>query len=205
MSISTDILYVNKSNNQNHPEVLVFMEPVSADLKAHSTAWQIIRNIGYNCWHGFTYTLDTKVAVTWDHGKSGTFPIDVVNGKKYTFSEGATGYTLENSGSIDASNEFDVINKVNEVGGVSVVAYKDGNPIATKEVVARNSKAEFVIHPKLYLGVSSEYEVGQVVDSAVMSEEFTKIDLEGLKSVTVELHGSAQEGYTFTTSSVPAG
>lgn len=203
MSINTEILYVNKSNNQSSPEILVFMEPISADLKAYSTAWQVIKNIGYNCWHGFTYTLDTKVAVTWDHGKSGTFPTMVENGKKYTFSKGPTGYTLENSGSIEANNEFDVINKAQEPNGVSVVAYKDNSPIATKAVVARNSKAEFVIHPKIYLGVSSEYEVGEVIDSEVISEDFTMINLEGLKSVTVELHGNPDQGYTFTSIPVP--
>ena len=200
MATDIDILYVNKASNDNNPTVLVFMEPTESNLAAHSTAWQVIDNIGFDAWHKFTYTLDTSVIASWDSGSSGTFPVPTTNGKSYALKNTPGGFSLVEHGAISADNEFDVLNRVSTDGGISVTAFKDGKPIATKQEVAKGQKAEFVFHPKLYFGVSSEYELGDAVDSAVMSEEFTPIPLEGLSRLTVTLTGSAETGYRFTTS-----
>ena len=200
MATNVDILYINESNNQSNPTVLVFMEPTESDLAAKSTAWQVIDNIGHNSWHRFTYTLDTSVIATWDDGASGTFPVDTSNGKTYALKNTPGGFSLIDNGTSTADNEFDVLNKVSTEGGISVTAFKDGKPIATKQEVAKNQKAEFVFHPKLYFGVTSEYELGESIDSAVMSDEFSGISLEGLSQITVKLTGNAETGYRFMVS-----
>lgn len=205
MATDIDILYINKSNDQDDPTILVFMKPTDSNFSAESTAWQVIKNIGYNSWHRFTYTLDTEVQVVWDNGKSGTLPLKTSNSKNYALKNTAGGFSLEESGSSNASNEFDVINKVSTPGGMSVVALKDGKPIAIKHEVAKNQKAEFVFHPKLYFGVCSEFEEGDIVSSAVMSEEFKEIALEGLSSIIITMKGDAANGYTFEVSQgIPA-
>ena len=197
MATDIKILYVNKSDDRDNPTILVFMKPTDSDFSAYSTAWQVIKNIGYNSWHKFTYTIDTSVVATWDNGKSGTFPLETSIGKSYALKNTSGGFSLVANGDSSEENEFDVINKVSTPEGISVVAFKDDSPIATKGQVARNQKAEFVLHPRLYFGVTSEYEVGDVIDSAVMSEDFTEISLEGLSSATVLLKGNAANGYTF--------
>ncbi len=205
MATDIKILYVNKSDDRDNPNVLVFMKPTDSDFSAYSTAWQVIKNIGYNSWHKFTYTIDTSVVATWDNGKSGTFPLETSIGKSYALKNTSGGFSLVANGDSSEENEFDVINKVITPEGISVVAFKDGSPIATKNQVARNQKAEFVLHPRLYFGVTSEYEVGDIIDSAVMSEEFTEISLEGLSNVMVEMRGNAANGYTFNvTEKLPA-
>jgi hypothetical protein len=204
MTTDIEILYVNKSDDRDNPSILVFMQPTESNFSAYSTAWQVINNIGYNSWHKFIYTLDTAVVATWDDGRSGTFPMPTSNGKSYALKNTPGGFSLVENGNSSADNEFDVVNKVVTPGGISVVAFKDGKPIAMKNQVARNEKAEFVIHPKLYFGVTSEYEVGDIIDSAVMSEEFTDISLEGLSSATITLKGNAANGYTFELSQTMA-
>jgi hypothetical protein len=205
MSTDINILFVNKSNDEDNSSVLVFMKPTESNFAAQSTAWQVIDNIGYNCWHKFTYTLNTSLIVTWDGGKSGTFPMDTTNGKTYALKQTKGGFSLEENGNGKDPNEFDVTNKISVVSGISVVAFKDGNPILTKNSVAKGEKAEFVFHPQIYFGLSSEHQVGDVVSSGVMSEEFKEVSLEGLKSVTVTLKGNAGDGFTFDISDkVPA-
>ncbi len=205
MTTDINILFVNQSNDRDNSNVLVFMKPTESNFAAQSTAWQIIKDIGYNCWHKFTYTLNTSVIALWDGGKSGTFPIDTANGKTYALKQTKGGFSLEENGNGNTPNEFDVINKVSVPNGVSVIAFKDGNPILTKQTVAKGEKAEFVFHPKLYFGVSSEYQVGDVISSAVMSEDFKEVSLEGLKSATVTMRGNAAKGYTFEVSEqIPA-
>ena len=205
MTTDIEITYINKSDDRDNPTILVFMKPTDSDFSAYSTAWQVIKNIGYDSWHKFTYTIDTSVIATWDNGKSGTFPLETSIGKTYILKNTPGGFSLVENGDSSAENEFDIINKVITPEGISVVAFKDGSPIATKNQVARNQKAEFVLHPKLYFGVTSEYEVGDIIDSAVMSEEFTEISLEGLSNVMVEMRGNAANGYTFNvTEKLPA-
>jgi hypothetical protein len=197
MATDINITYINKSNDQDDPTILVFMQPTESNFSAYSTAWQVIKNIGFNSWHKFTYTLDTAVQAIWDNGNSGTLPLETTNGRNYALRNTPGGFSLVESGSSNANNEFDVTNKVVTPGGISVVALKDSKPIAVKHEVARNQKAEFVFHPRLYFGVTSEYEVGDIVSSAVMSEGFQLISLEGLSSVTVTMRGNAANGYTF--------
>ncbi len=205
MTTDINILFVNKSNDEDNSSVLVFMKPTESNLAAQSTAWQVLNNIGYNCWHKFIYTLNTSVMALWDGGNSGTFPMDTANGKTYALKQTKGGFSLEEHGNGNAPNEFDVINKVSTPNGISVVAFKDGNPILTKNTVAKGEKAEFVFHPKLFFGLSSEYQVGDVVSSAVMSEDFKEVSIEGLKSLTVTLKGNAADGFTFEISEqVPA-
>lgn len=197
MTTDIKITYINKSDDRDNPTVLVFMKPTESNFAAYSTAWQVIEDIGYNSWHKFTYTIDTSVVATWDDGKSGTFPLQASIGKSYVLKNTPGGFSLVDNNKLSPDNEFDVLNKVSTPDGISVVAFKDGSPIATKNQVARNQKAEFVLHPKLYFGVTSEYETGDIVDSAVMSEEFTEISLEGLSSATIILQGNAANGYSF--------
>ena len=205
MATDINILYVNESNDEDNSSVLVFMKPSESNFAAQATAWQVINNIGYNCWHKFTYTLKTSIVALWDNGKSGTFPMDTSNGKTYALKETKGGFSLDETDKTCGANEFDVINQVRTANGISVVAFKDGKPILTKNSIAKGEKAEFVFHPKLYFGLSSEYQVGDVVSSAVMSEEFKEVSLEGLKSLTVTMKGNAADGFTFDISEeVPA-
>src|ERR671933_1829308 len=156
MSTDIKITYVNKSNDQDDPTVLVFAKPTPSSLAAEATAWQVIKNIGYNAWHKFIYTRATSIQVLWDNERSGTFPIEVTNGKSYSFKPKMGGFYLEESGVSNAPDEFDIINKVSVSNGVSVVALKDENPIAMKNSVAKGEKVELVFYPRLYFGLSSE-------------------------------------------------
>lgn len=205
MPTDIKITYVNKSNNQEDLTVLVFVKPTQSFIAAEATAWQVIKNIGYNSWHKFTYTGATSIQVLWDNGRSGTFPIETINGKNYAFMKKPGGFFLEENGASGEQNELEVTNLVSVPRGISVVALKDNNPIIVKKEVAKNEKAEFVFHPKLYFGLSSEYQVGDSISTTVMSDKFKEISLEGLQSLTVTLLGNAENGYTFDVSDrVPA-
>lgn len=198
MTTDISITYINKSDDHENPTTLVFMKHTESDFAAYSTAWQVIKNIGYNSWHKFIYTVDTSVVATWDNGRSATLPLQTSIGKNYAFKNTPSGFSLIPNSDSNAENKLDVVNEVSTPEGISVVAFKDDSPISTKNNVGRNQKVEFVFHPRLYFGVTSKYEVGDMIDSAVMGEEFTEISLEGLSSVFVEINGNAASGYNFS-------
>ena len=202
MATDIKITYINKSKSyhQFKPAVLVYMQPTKSNFAAESTAWQVIKNIGYNSWHKFTYSLATSVQVIWDNnGQSDTFTMNTINGKNYSFEETDSGFSLVESGSSIATNQFEVINNVNATAGISVVALKDGHPIQIKHQVYSKQNVTFTFNPKLYFGISSKYKVGDIISPTELSEEFTEISLSGSSSLRVIMNSSIN-GYTFMTS-----
>jgi hypothetical protein len=199
MTTDTQILYVNQSSDENNESVLVLLQPHS---EAAAIAWQVIANIGRNCWHKFTYTADTSIQVLWDGGRSGMFPVAGANGKSYVFRQTAGGFQLEENGSSSNPSEISVLNQVSTPGGISVVVLKDGNPILVKHEVSRDEEAIISLPKSLYFGIASDYQEGVMVNLEHHAQPFTAISTEGLKSLTVTRKGSTAEGYVFVTSDV---
>lgn len=196
--MSTQITYINKSYHQNKPTVLVYMQPSILPYAAKSTAWQVIKNIGYNSWHKFNYPVTTSVQAIWDNNCHSAIITGVTNGKNYCFEETDSGFALVARGSSLADNQFDVTNKTN-IEEISVVALKDGNPIQIKHHVARNQKVVFELNPTLYFGISSKYKVGDIVDSEAVMKGLTAIFLEGSSNLTVSMRGDATNSCSFLT------
>lgn len=200
MSTDIKITYLNKSSHQGKPTVLVYTQPPVSPFAAQTTAWQVIKNIGYNSWHKFTYPLATFVQVIWDNkGQNEVLTMETTIGKNYSFEETDNGFSLIESGQSLAENQFDVTNNISTPQEISVVALKGANPIQIKHKIARNQKAVFVINPKLYFGISSQYKVGDIVSPIAVSEGFREVSLEESSSITVLLRGDADNGYSFLT------
>jgi hypothetical protein len=198
MSTDIQINYVNKSYHRGHPTIIVFTKPVISPNASQPTVWQAIKNIGYNCWHKFTYTVATSVQVSWNKdNQQETLTVDNVIGKNYSFEKTQSSYSLVETGSNQEAHQFEIINNVSTLKEISVIAYKDGNRIQIKERVASNQKVVFVFHSKLYFGISSSYEVGDVINPEMISQGFTEISLQGLHSCDVILKGDAENGYIF--------
>ncbi|HEX6096875.1 MAG TPA: hypothetical protein VF432_11170 [Thermoanaerobaculia bacterium] len=191
------IRYENHSSD-TVSDVLVFTKNTRADLDAlPPTAWQVISRVGYNGYHQFVYTIDTKIAVAWDGGNTGVMPSDTSEGTVWSLTTVGNDYELQQSGLATLTNEIDVINDVHVDNGIAVTLLKDGKPIMTQPLVAYGEKAEFGLMPKIYVGLVSNIIEGETLKSAVMSKDFTMFDLTGLKSFTFGLFGDLKGGYFF--------
>lgn len=198
MSTDIKITYTNKSYHRGHPTVVVFTKPITSSFVAQPTVWQAIKNIGYNSWHKFTYTLTTSVQVSWNHnGQPKTLTMEAAIGKNYSFEETEKGFSLVENCSSQEPYQFEIVNNVSTIEEISVVAFKDGNPIQFKEQVRKNQKVVFALPPQLCFKISSEYNVGDIVSPKLIDEEVTEISMQGLYSFDVILKGDANNAYTF--------
>lgn len=196
MSNDVALQYQNLSDNKN-ADVLVFTKNVKANLDAlPPVAWQVIQHIGYRGFHNFTYTVDTHIEVTWENDASGILPTEVLEGGTYALNQIENDYNFVQTG-VTLPNEIDVENNVKTGGGISVTLFKDGKPIMTQPGVAFGEQAEFGLHPKIYVGLVSNIQESDTLTTAVMSQQFTPISLEGLKSATFALFGDRENGYYF--------
>ncbi len=194
------ITYVNHSGNQDNPTVFLFTknEVPTFDVLRDGVAWRTFERIGRGSSATAVFPINTEVSASWDGGCCRTALLTASIGGSYTVAKDSTGIVLTKEGNAGNTRSIDVVNGVQVDGGICVNLYKDGHIMMTKQIVAYDQKATFVLHPKLYWGLASEIQEGELLNSAVLdSASFYELDLEGLTEVTVGLYGNAQDGYEF--------
>lgn len=89
-----------------------------------------------------------------------------------------------------ASNptQIEVRNQLS-MGSISANCYRDGKLLAVKTGLAPEQKAAFEFQPRLYIGVVSQVEEGEVMNSAIISQVNTEINLPGITSADIVMTG----------------
>lgn len=194
------ITYVNRSMNKDLPKIFVFTknEVPTFDALKDGVAWKVIENVGRESSCEFSFPIETDVRAAWNENtcKTKSLPSDI--GSRYVVAQDETGIVLQRDGNAGNVRSIDVCNDIHVKNGISVELYKDQRLMMCKNIVAFGQKATFVIHPKLYWGVASEIQEGELLSSAVLeSDHFYEQNLEGVSEVVIGLYGNAQDGYQF--------
>ncbi|WP_068475037.1 hypothetical protein [Saccharicrinis aurantiacus] len=200
MSTEIKITYTNKSMNKDLPTVFVFTknEIPTFDALKEGVAWRIIPDIGRGSSSSFVFPISTEVGATWQEGVNKTQILLSDIGKRYTVSKNDTGIVLAQNGNASDTKSIEVNNDANIPDGVSASLYKDNKLMMTKKIVGYGQKATFVLKPKLYWGIASEIQEGELINSAVLNtDHFFEQDLEGVSEVNISLNGNAEDGYSF--------
>jgi len=200
MSNSVKITYVNESANQDLPKVFLFLKNMvpTFDSLRDGVAWRVISDVGRGSSCEFEYSAETSVCASWNDNTCRTALLASSIGGRYSVTEDDTGITIISDGDAGNTRSIDVVNNVRVSGGISADLYKDGKLMMRKNVVAYNQKATFVLHPKLFVGLASEIQEGELLSSAVLnSDHFHELDLEGLTELKFALTGNARDGYDF--------
>lgn len=200
MGTNVKITYINHSMNLDQPSVFLFVknEIPTFDVLRDGVAWRVINKVGRSSSCTFNFPISTQINASWNGGCCQTATMPAPIGGKFCVTKDDTGIVLLGDGNAASTTAIDVRNDIQTPGGVSVNLYKDGRIIMTKNIVAYDQKATFVLHPKLYWGLASEIQEGEQLSSAVLnSDSFFEQDLEGVSEVTVGLYGNAQDGYRF--------
>jgi hypothetical protein len=204
MSNDVHITYVNNSMNPDHPTIFVFAKNLAPtfDTLKDGVAWRVMPEIGKGSSSSFVFPVATTVQAAWGDGNK-TAQLNAVIGKRYTVEEDNTGIVLIENGNASQSNAIEVSSLVQVEGGISAQICKDGKPLLTENIVAYDQKATFILHPKLYWGIASEIQEGQLISSAVLNtDDFFEQDIEGVTRTTVTLVGNPREGYNFVLNNI---
>lgn len=200
MSSNVQITYINKSMNKDLPKIFVFTknETPTFDALKEGVAWKVIEDVGRESSCNFNFPIHTEVAAAWDGGTCLTKQMVSNIGSSYAVKKDDTGIVLTGNGNAGDTKSIDVVNEVHVDNGVSVQFFKEGKVMMTKDIVGYGQKATFVLHPKLYWGVASEIQEGELLSSAVLnSDKFHELNLENISKVTISLNGNAKDGYEF--------
>ena len=197
------ITFVNETDNPDQPRIFVFArnEASASDALTDEIAWRVMPTLGKGASSMFIYTLVGTVQAMWGGCNSTrSLPADV--GMRYVVEEDATGIVLVPDGSASQPNAIEVSSVVHVVGGIEAQLLRDDKAFMRQAVVAYGQKATFIVESKLYWGIASEIQEGQLINTAILERDtFFELDLQGVSQATVTLSGDSQAGYQFTVES----
>jgi len=165
----------------------IFQKNVATNFDEIAVAWQVIDNLGAGWVHPFQYDLNLQVGAADSWGNY-VPPQNSADGQLWTVTKDCTGDQLNPTGPANSPSEVQVLNGLDQ-GAIAACMYRSGKLLATKTGVAPGQKAVFLFKPTIWIGVVSQVQQGQVLDSAIISNINTQLTLTGIASADIVIAG----------------
>jgi hypothetical protein len=197
--------FINKSNDKNNSQIVIFQKNTNTDFDELAVAWKVIQNCGQESNHPFVFPMSMSVSASDSYGNY-TPQQNAENGQLFTMSLKTSGDELKvETGTGTSVTEVQVLNKLAR-GAIAASIYKDGKMLATKTSIAPDQKAVFEFKPKIYIGAASQIVEGQIMNSAIISNINTELSLLGIASADIVMTGGgpgpSSMPFTFTLQNV---
>lgn len=179
--------FVNQSNDANNSQIVIFQKNVASDFEELAVAWRVIKYCGQGDNHPFTFPLGLQVGASDSYGNH-TPQLEAQFGQQFQLSLSSSGDRLAPAGYGASSNEVQVLNALPR-GAINASCYKDGRLLAVKTAIAPQQKAVFEFKPSIWIGVVSQIEQGQVMNSAILGDINTEISLLGVSRADIVMRG----------------
>jgi hypothetical protein len=185
--VDIQLNFINNSNDVNNSEIVIFQKNVATDFDEVAIAWTVIKNCGQGENHPFTYSQQVQISSS-DAWGNFTRRLDAPPGTAFSVVMDQSGDTLRVSGQASSASEIELLNGL-EQGAVGAYVYRSGRVIAAKTGIAPGQKAVFQFKPIIWVGIVSETQEGESMNSAVISAVNTELTLLGLASADIVLTG----------------
>lgn len=182
-----ELNFINQSNDANNSEVVIFQRNVATTFEEIAVAWKVIKNCGRGWTHRFTYPMDFYVAARDSWGNVSDMKL-AVNGNKWDVVKAQSGDILSLDSTFGGANEVEVKNCL-AAGSIDAQIYKNGKLLATKTGVSPQEKAVFEFEPYIWVGVVSQVEEGDIMNSAILTDINTKVSLLGITKADIVMTG----------------
>ncbi|KKC99676.1 MULTISPECIES: hypothetical protein [Photobacterium] len=180
--------FINRSNDVNNSEVVIFQKNVAESFDEIAIAWRVIQNCGRNDNHPFVYPLKFEVCASDSFGNY-TPQMTAYDGQAYEMVKDTSGDVLRLASSPAVSQqEVEVRNNLSS-GSINANIYRDGKLLAAKTNVSPGQKGVFQFHPSIFVGVVSQVIEGEVMNSAIIQQVNTEINLFGIQSADLVMTG----------------
>ena len=180
--------FINNSNDVNNSEIVIFQKNVATGFDELPVAWLVIRYCGQGDNHPFTWPVDVQVGASDGYGNF-TPHLDAQSGQMFKMVFTSSGDQLVPAGSGTSSKEVQVLNSLPK-GAINAYIFKAGKLLAVKTSIAPQQRAIFEFKPTLWIGVTSQQVVqGQVMNSAIISDITTELNLLGIASADIVMRG----------------
>lgn len=178
---------INRSNDANNSQVVIFQRNPAAGVDALPVAWRVLGPLGQGDAYPFVYPLSTGIS-TRDRWGNYTPMMPVENGQLYGVAGTDSGDVLSLLGAASSPREIQCRNDLVQ-GAIAVSLYKSGKLWQQSASIPPGQTAVFAFEPTLVIGVVSEMQEGEVMDSAIMSDINTELSLLGIASADIIMTG----------------
>jgi hypothetical protein len=178
---------INESNDRNNSQVVIFQKNVPTSFDELAVAWRVVQNLGTGNYHPFTYTFDMEVSTSDSYGNF-TPHLAASPSALFSMRKDQSGDVLGPAGSSTSPEEVQVLNLL-EMGAINASLFRDGKLLAIKKGIAPQQKAVFKFKPTLFIGVASQVQEGQILDSAIVSSVNTELSLQCVASAEIVMSG----------------
>ncbi|XZF16372.1 hypothetical protein ACTHGU_09545 [Chitinophagaceae bacterium MMS25-I14] len=196
--------FINQSNDQNNSQIVIFQKNIATGLDELHVAWTVIKNCSPGWHHPFVFPFSSAVGSADSYGNQSPL-LQAENGIQFQVEDTAAGHTLAPNGTASDPNSIEVLNAL-ETGAINAGIYKDGRLFAQKTGIAPGQKAAFMFKPTIWIGVVSQVEEGEVMNSAIVSNINTELSLLGIASADIIMTGggpgSTSQPFQFTLSNI---
>lgn len=193
--------FINRSNDANNNNIVIFQKNTAASADEPVVAWKVIQNCGRLDNHPFVYPSGFSVSAADAYlnfypmlpaGNSQVF--EMVRGDVEDAFQLATA-TASKPTEVEVENNL-------PTGAISAHCYKDRKLLGFKMGIAPGQKAVFEFKPTIFIGVVSQMEEGEIMDSAILSDINTELGLLGISSADIVMTGggagASSTPFTFT-------
>jgi len=180
--------FINRSNDRNNSTVLIFQKNAASDFDEIAVAWTVIENCAAGWHHQLDFPLELKISAADAWGNEIIEPLPAEGGNLFQVYRDQSGDQLSYVGPGSSAKEVQLNNSLSQ-GSIDAKIYRAGNLLAVKTGIAPGQKAVFEFKPTIMIGVVSQIQEGDVINSAIISDVNTEISLLGLKSADIVMRG----------------
>jgi hypothetical protein len=179
--------FFNHSNDANNSEIVIFAKSGATDVEELAVAWTVIENCGQGWSHPFEYPMEVSVGASDSYGNYSP-QMTAWNGQAFSVVRTTSGDAIHYTGPASSPNAVEIGNALMQ-GAVNTQVYRDGRLFAQKTSVAPGQKAAFSFKPTIWIGVASQVQQGQVMNSAIISQINTELSLLGIAQADIIMTG----------------
>jgi hypothetical protein len=179
--------FINQSNDTNNSDVVIFQKNEATGFEELAVAWQVIQNCGQGDNHPFQYPMASSTSAGDSDGNF-TPQLQANPGDAFQMIRTPSGDQLVAAGSANSATEIELRNDLPQ-GAISANIYKSKKLLAKKTNIVPGQMATFAFKPVIYIGLVSQMEEGDVMNSAIVSSINTQISLLGIASADIVMTG----------------
>jgi len=185
MSIRLNLI---NNSNLDYPNVVIFQKNQATVSDGFAIAWHVISYLGQGDNHPFAFPLNTLYISASDSWGNFTPQLKANAGDFFHVAQTPSGDNLMRAGAASSPTEVQLRNDLPQ-GAINANVYKNGRLLAIKTGIAPGQKAAFSFKPTMWIGVVSQVEEGEVMNSATLSNINTQISLTGISSADIVMTG----------------
>ncbi len=175
----TDLTYVNLALDRHYPRVVLLQRNLAQWAGERATAWQVIRNCGYQWWHPLRFDWQLAVEVADGHGNRSGKRAAAAGDRFVLAPKGEGQGRLVLSGTIAGEGVVVVNETLSEP--VSIRLYRGDALLAVRPLPGPGTEAVFCFDRRLLIGTSLRCRQGEEVEVARFMEPLASIDLAGIR------------------------